>query len=68
MLKIEGVLYVDKDIITFYEGKLKEQVMLGLFSEGKSLKEAVIEHIEKDIQQYKAINYAYLNVKRELIG
>ena len=68
MLKIEGVLYVDKDIITFYEGKLKEQVMLGLFSDGKSLKEAVIEHIENDIQQYKAINYAYLNVKRELIG
>lgn len=62
------MLHLDKDIIAFYEEKLKEQVMLGLISDCKSLKEVVIEYIENDMKQYKAINYAYLNIKRELIG
>ncbi len=55
--------------ILFYENQLKQQIMNNLSSEHMiSLQVYIKILIHENPDDYKNINYAYLNIKRELVG
>jgi hypothetical protein len=55
--------------ILFYENQLKQQIMNNLSSEHMiSLQVYIKILIQENTEDYKNINYAYLNIKRELVG
>ncbi|WP_339280987.1 hypothetical protein [Lysinibacillus sp. FSL P2-0066] len=55
--------------ILFYENQVKQQIMNNLSSEHSiSLQTYIKKLIQKNPEDYKSINYAYLNIKRELVG
>ncbi|MFJ7661338.1 hypothetical protein ACIQXW_02960 [Lysinibacillus sp. NPDC097162] len=55
--------------ISFYENQLKQQIMNNLSGQnGISLQTYMNRLIQENEHDYKNINYAYLNVKREIVG
>lgn len=65
----KGEKMMNHEIVTMYEQKMKEQIMISVgTAQSKTLKEITRGFIEEDSKQYLNINYAYLNVKLEIIG
>ncbi len=65
----KGEKTMNHEIVTMYEQKMKQQLMISVgTSKSMSLKEITRELIEENCEQYLNINYAYLNVKHEIIG
>ncbi|MEC1177153.1 hypothetical protein P9B03_01535 [Metasolibacillus meyeri] len=55
--------------ISFYENQLKQQIMNNLVGVNIiSLQNYIKELIHENPDDYKNINYAYLNIKHELVG
>jgi len=64
-----GVNKMTSHSILFYENQLKQQIMKNLSSEHFiSLQAYIKKLIQDNPDDYKNINYAYLNIKRELVG
>jgi len=60
---------LEKEKIVFYEEALKQYVMTCMISNNvKTLKQYMIELIEENRAEYKLINYAFLSVRKELLG
>ncbi|MGE7695136.1 hypothetical protein ACQKNC_13645 [Lysinibacillus sp. NPDC094177] len=55
--------------ISYYENQLRQQIMNNLYNENFiSLQNYVKELIQENTDNNKNITYAYLNIKRELVG
>ncbi|MFC7686084.1 hypothetical protein [Ureibacillus sp. GCM10028918] len=55
--------------IYYYEDQFKEYIMKALVDRQlNSLKQVLEDLIRENQEDYKIINYAYLNVKREITG
>lgn len=55
--------------ISFYENQLRQQIMNNLSGENIiSLQNYIKNLIQENTDDYQNINYAYLNIKRELVG
>ena len=58
-----------KERIIFYEDLFKQYIMTCLENQhAKPMKQYMIELIEENMDEYKVINYAFLAVKKELVG
>ncbi len=66
---VESSMESESHSIAFYEEQFKSYVMYITFSgKSNSLKSYLCQLICQNETDYKLINYAYLKVKRELIG
>lgn len=60
---------MEKAKIKHYEELFKQYVMSCLVNhETKTMKQYMFELIEENHDEYKFINYAFLTVKKELVG
>ena len=58
-----------KERITYYEDLFKQYIMSCLENQNaKPMKQYMVELIEENIEEYKLINYAFLSLKKELVG
>ena len=58
-----------KERISYYEDLFKQYVMSCLENQNaKPLKSYMVQLIEENIDEYKLINYAFMTVKKELVG
>lgn len=65
----KGEKMMDREIVNMYEQMLKQQIMASICNtQSKTLKDITRELIEGNHEQYLNINYAYINVKHEIIG
>ena len=69
MLKIEGVLHMNPQIIEYYENFFKNEIMQKQFNGAtKTLKELSEQLAGQDEVHQTDIQRAYKNVRKEIIG
>jgi len=67
--KLEGAKKMSGHSISYYEEQFKKQIMNALVGEQLvSLSQLLKDLIQENQEDYRNINYAYLNVKKELTG
>ena len=60
---------MQKERINYYEDLFKQFVMSCVVNESdKTLRQYMLELIEENNHEYKYINYAFIAVKKELVG
>ena len=60
---------MQKERINHYEDLFKQFVMSCVVNESdKTMQQYMLELIEDNYLEYKSINYAFLSVKKELVG
>lgn len=67
-MELGGVKIMTSHSIAFYEAQFKNQIMQALGDNHPCLKVYRQQLIKANSHDYKNINYAYLKVKRELVG
>lgn len=69
MLKSEGVLHMDPQVVKHYENLFKTEIMYRQFDgTRKTLKELSEQFMGEDEAHQTDIHTAYMNVRKELIG
>ena len=68
-MKFEGAKKMSGHSISYYEEQFKKQIMNALAGEQLvSLRQLLKDLIQENQEDYRIINYAYLNVKKDLTG